>query len=46
MMDTCGSEHPWKVIYCAPLGYGCEEAVRWCPKCGGVVVDRDCDHRT
>ena len=23
-----------------------EEVVRWCPKCGAVVVDMDCDNRT
>lgn len=37
--------HPFKVI--ARFGYDNEiRVVRWCPECGAVVVDMDCDNRT
>lgn len=39
-------EHDLKVIYRANVGYDVEEVVRWCRKCGAIVVDGDCDNRT
>lgn len=38
--------HPFKVITSNSCGYDTEEVVRWCPKCGAVVVDMDFDNRT
>lgn len=38
--------HPFKVITRNSQGYDTEEVVRWCPKCGAVVIDMDYDNRT
>lgn len=38
--------HPFKVITRNSQCYDTEEVVRWCPKCGAVVVDMDYDNRT
>ena len=38
--------HPLKVIHVQNKGYDTELVVRWCPKCGAVVVDMDYDNRT
>lgn len=38
--------HPFKVITRTSLSFDREEVVRWCPKCGAVVVDMDFDNRT
>lgn len=38
--------HPFKVITRTSLSFNREEVVRWCPKCGAVVVDMDFDNRT
>lgn len=38
--------HPFKVIQSMNTGYDTASVVRWCPKCGAVVVDMDFDNRT
>ena len=38
--------HPFKVITSNSCGFDTEEVVRWCPKCGAIVVDMDYDNRT
>ena len=38
--------HPFKIITSHSLSFDREEVVRWCPKCGAVVVDMDYDNRT
>lgn len=38
--------HPLKMITSNDLGWREEEAVRWCPVCGSIVVDMDTDNRT
>ena len=38
--------HPFKVITRTASAFDVEEVVRWCPECGAIVVDRDCDGRT
>ena len=48
-IDYSGCEkglHPFKVIHRQGQGYDTELVVRWCPKCGAVVVDMDYDNRT
>jgi hypothetical protein len=45
-MSKCGSKHPWIDVYSTSEGCGVEIVVRWCPKCGGIVIDRDFDNRT
>lgn len=38
--------HPFKEISRTGLSFDRDEVVRWCPKCGAVVVDMDYDNRT
>ena len=48
-IDYSGCEkglHPLKVIHVQNKGYDTELVVRWCPKCGAIVVDMDYDNRT
>lgn len=44
--DCKKGKHPLKVIYSHYNAYDEEIVVRWCKKCGAVVVDVDCDNRT
>ena len=37
--------HPLKTIY-VDSGSMVDHVVRWCPECGSVVIDADCDGRT
>ena len=49
IVDHSGCEkglHPFKVITRTSLSFDREEVVRWCPKCGAIVVDMDFDNRT
>ncbi len=40
-----GRNHPLIDIYHSEESYGEREVVRWCPDCGGIVVDVDVDGR-
>jgi len=40
-----GKNHPLIDIYNSGESYGVTEVVRWCPDCGGIVVDADVDGR-
>jgi valyl-tRNA synthetase len=37
--------HPLVEIYRASEGYDVDHVVQWCPDCGAVVVDAECDNR-
>ncbi len=41
-----GSDHPLVEIARHSNGGMEDVVVRWCPECGGVVVDADVDNRT
>jgi len=43
--DICG-EDTLVDIYTASHGYDTEAVIRWCYKCGAIVVDIDFDGRT
>lgn len=36
--------HPLKEIMTISDGF-IDQVVRWCPDCGAIVVDEDCDNR-
>ena len=38
--------HPLIEITSIDMTYDCEKVIRWCPECGAIVVDMDCDGRT
>jgi len=39
-MPSCdGKNHELVDVYTEEVGYGIEHVVRWCNKCGSVVVD-------
>lgn len=38
--------HPLIEITSIDMAYDCEKVIRWCPECGAIVVDMDCDGRT
>lgn len=42
---TNNQSHNLRVVFKAPQGIGVS-VVRWCKRCGGVVVDTDYDRRT
>lgn len=45
-LDKCKKgNHPLIEISSILLGYGEEKIVRWCPKCGAIVVDLEVDGR-
>ena len=44
--DCKSGIHSLITIYKNRKGYDEEEVVRWCTKCGSVVVDIDYDNRT
>ena len=44
--DCLEGNHDLVVIYCKSCGYDEEEVVRWCKRCGSIVIDRDVDGRT
>lgn len=37
--------HPLKSVYIDSDGF-VQNVVRWCPECGAIVIDVDCDSRT
>lgn len=41
-----GKDHALEEIYSQDAGPGIEHVVRWCSRCGDVVVDVDVDSRT
>ncbi|MBI2674500.1 MAG: hypothetical protein HYX22_02070 [Candidatus Yanofskybacteria bacterium] len=46
--DQCHrGAHPWKKIFGRIQGFMMAEVevVRWCPICGSVVIDLECDDR-
>lgn len=44
-MTTCKGQHLLEVVYCH--GPEMEETVvRWCTRCGAIVIDVDTDGRT
>lgn len=43
--DCLRGLHPLKEIYRNSNGF-IDEVVRWCPDCGAIVIDSDCDGRT
>lgn len=38
--------HPLKVISIKASSYDVDQVIRWCPECGAIVIDADCDGRT
>ena len=44
-MSTCNGNHNLIKIISQRHSYGEDEVVRWCQKCGAIVVDVDCDNR-
>lgn len=43
--DTCGTNSLLDVFE-SSQGYGSTAVVRWCSKCGAIVIDVDYDGRT
>lgn len=37
--------HPLIVVSRLSTGYDCEKVIRWCPKCGAIVIDMEYDGR-
>lgn len=40
-----GRNHNLTAIYHDSVGYDCVHVVRWCTRCGAVVIDLDTDGR-